>query len=160
MEKETKKADNAQRAHGGNTSRIAAIRVRGMNSIRTRIKDTLKFLRLYKNNYCSVLPSNDVSIGMLNAVKDYITWGEIDDETFNLIVDRRGEEFKGRESDLKKKIEYNDFMVVNNKKIKKYFRLNAPRKGYGRKGIKYAFNEGGALGYRGSAINDLIKRMI
>ena len=45
-------------------------------------------------------------------------------------------------------------------KIRKNFRLNSPRKGYGRKGIKVSFNEGGALGYRGNKINDLIKRMI
>ena len=54
----------------------------------------------------------------------------------------------------------NDFIVINDKKIKKYFRLNAPRKGFGRKGIKHTFKEGGALGYRGQAINDLIKRMV
>ena len=31
------------------------------------------------------------------------------------------------------KIKYDDFVVINNKKLKKYFRLNAPRKGFGRK---------------------------
>lgn len=46
------------------------------------------------------------------------------------------------------------------KKIKNYFRLNSPRKGFERKGIKKPFSIGGALGYRGSKINDLIKRMI
>ena len=46
------------------------------------------------------------------------------------------------------------------KKLKRYFRLNAPRRGFGRKGIKQSFQRGGSLGYRGAAINDLIKRMI
>ena len=40
------------------------------------------------------------------------------------------------------------------------FRLNSPRKGYGRKGLKTQYQNGGALGYRGAAINDLIKRMV
>src|SRR3989338_10479103 len=97
---------------------------------------------------------------MLRRAKDYITWGEINDDTFKILVDKRGEEFVGRETDSKKKIKYNDFVVINNKKIKKYFRLNAPRKGFGRKGIKYSFANGGALGYRGEKINDLIKRMV
>ena len=152
-----------QKAEGmfsGSASQLAAIRIRGLTDIRIKIEDTLKMLRLYKKNYCCVLPNTPIYIGMLKKAKDYITWGEIDDETFNMIIDKRGEEFKGRENDSKEKIKYNDFVVVNNKKIKKYFRLNAPRKGFGRKGIKHSYQIGGALGYRGNAINDLIKRMI
>lgn len=139
---------------------LAAIRIRGITQIKTKIEDTLKMLRLYKKNYCCVLPDNPVYTGMLKKAKDYITWGELDDETFKMLIDKRGEEFNGRETDSKKKINYNSFIVINNKKIKKYFRLNAPRKGFGRKGIKYPYQRGGALGYRGNAINDLIKRMI
>lgn len=142
------------------TKQLAAIRVRGLNRINQRVEDTMSMLRLYRKNYCAVIPNNPVYIGMLKKAKDYITWGEIDDDTFNMLVNKRGEEFNGRETDAKSKIKYNDFMVVNNKKIKKYFRLNAPRKGFGRKGIKHTFKEGGALGYRGEAINELIRRMI
>lgn len=148
---EIKSADNKQ---------LAAIRVRGLTMVRDRIQDTLNMLRLYKKNYCCVLPNNVVYAGMLKKVKDYITWGEIDEDTFNILISKRGEEFNGREADSKKKIKYNDFMIINNKKIKRYFRLNAPRKGFGRKGIKYPYQSGGALGYRGNAINDLIKRMV
>ncbi len=143
-----------------NHIRIAAIRLRGRTQIKTKIEDTLKMLRLYKNNYCVVLPNTPNYAGMLKRAKDYITWGEIDDETSKLLVEKRGEQFRGREADSKNKLKYNDFTVINNKKIKKYFRLNSPRKGLGRKGIKHSFKEGGALGYRGAAINDLIKRMV
>ena len=140
--------------------KLAAIRIRGVTGIRGKVEDTLRMLRLYKKNYCCVLPNNPIYAGMLNKIKDYITWGDIDDDVFDMLVDKRGEEFKGRETDSMKKIKYNDFVVIKNKKIKKYFRLNAPRKGFGRKGIKHAYQVGGALGYRGNAINDLIKRMI
>ena len=143
-----------------NTNQLAVVRVRGLTGIKIKIEDTLKMLRLYKKNYCCVLPNNPIYLGMLKKSKDYITWGEIDDETFNILVEKRGEEFKGRETDSKNKIKYNDFVLINNKKIKKYFRLNPPRKGFGRKGIKTSFQNGGALGYRGDKINDLIKRMI
>ena len=44
--------------------------------------------------------------------------------------------------------------------IKKFYRLDPPRKGFGRKGIKMAFSKGGALGYRAEKINDLVKRMM
>src|SRR3989338_1515546 len=139
---------------------LAAIRLRGLTQISTKIEDTLQMLRLYKVNYCSIVPNNPVFLGMLKRAKDYLTWGEIDEETFKLLVDKRGEEFTGRESDSNEKIKYNDSMEINNKKLKKYFRLNAPRKGLGRKGIKHSFVQGGALGYRGAKINDLIKRML
>ena len=114
--------------------RLAAIRLRGLTQISTRIEDTLQMMRLYKVNYCTVVPGNAVYAGMLQKAKDYITWGEIDEETFKLLVDKRGEEFKGREADSNGKLKYDDFVVINNKKLKKYFRLNAPRKGLGRKG--------------------------
>src|SRR3989344_1672014 len=149
-----------QAAKTDTSKRLAAIRERGLTEIRTKIEDNLRMLRLYKKNYCCVVPNMPVYAGMLKRAKDYITWGEIDDETFNTLVEKRGEEFKGKETDSKGKIKYNDFVVINNRKIKKYFRLNAPRKGFGRKGIKNPFTSGGALGYRGEKINDLIKRMV
>ena len=143
-----------------NSYKIAAIRIRGLTGLRISVEDTLKMLRLYKKNYCCVLPNTMTYVGMLKKAKDYITWGEIDEETFKMLIEKRGEEFKGREFDSKKKIVYNDFFLINNKKIKKYFRLNPPRKGFERKGIKHSFKEGGALGYRGNAINELIRRMV
>lgn len=158
MKQETKsKTAKAGKPSGGN---LAAVRIRGRTMVRTTVVDAMNMLRLYKNNFCVVVPNTPTYVGMLNQAKDHITWGEIDDETFKLLVEKRGEEFRGRESDSKGLIKYNDFMVVGNKKFKKFFRLNAPRKGFGRKGIKHTFQNGGVLGYRGAAINDLIKRMI
>lgn len=149
-----------QASKTGTAKRLAAIRVRGLTEIRMKIEDNLRMLRLYKKNYCCVVPSTPIYEGMLKRAKDYITWGEIDDETFNMLVEKRGEESHSRETDSKGKIKYNDFVVINNRKIKKYFRLSPPRKGFGRKGIKNPFTSGGALGYRGEKINDLIKRMV
>ena len=44
--------------------------------------------------------------------------------------------------------------------LKQFFKLNPPRSGFERKGIKVPFSLGGALGYRKNNINDLIKRMV
>ena len=140
--------------------KIVIVRVRGTIDAKNDIDRTLNQLRLYKKNYCVVVPGNESYAGMVNKVNDYVTWGNIDEETYNLLVDKKGEEYKGRVSDKKEKVKYNHFLTVKGKKIKKIFRLNSPRKGYGRKGIKTPFNKGGALGYRGEKINDLIKRMV
>ena len=140
--------------------KLAIVRVRGLTGIKHPIDDTLNKLRLYRKNYCVVVPKNSVYMGMIRKVKDYVTWGEVGEETYKTLLDERKEEYKGRASDSKGEINYAKFSDIDGKKIKKFFRLNSPRKGYGRKGIKYAFNIGGALGYRGDKINDLIMRMI
>ena len=131
---------------------LAAIRVRGVNEIKIEIEDTLKMVRLYRKNFCVVLPENTTFSGMLKRAKDYITWGEINTETLKEMVEKRGEQFKGDDD--------KDAFVFNGKKYRKFFRLSPPRKGFGNKGIKNTFASGGALGYRGDKINELIKRML
>jgi len=140
--------------------KIAVIRVRGLIGVKYDIAKTLEHLRLYKKNCCVVIPNNISYQGMARKVKDYVTWGDIDEETYNLLTEKKSEPYKGRVSDSKQKIKYNRFLKVNDKNIKKFFRLNSPKKGYGRKGIKVPFASGGALGYRGDKIKDLIKRMV
>jgi len=143
-----------------NTTRLAAVRVRGITQIHSDIAKTMTQLRLYRKNYCYVFPNNTTYEGMIRKAKDYITWGEIDDETYNLLVQKKGEEFKGDEQDAKGLIPSNDFVTINGKKLKKFFRLNPPKGGFEKKGIKHTFTNGGALGYRGADINRLIKRML
>lgn len=140
--------------------KIAIIRIRGVTGVKFDIDDTLKNLRLYKKNYCVVIPKTENYLGMVRKISDYVTWGDIDEKMYNTLTEKRAEEYKGRVSDSKGKINYNKFIDVGGKKIKKVFRLNSPKKGYGRKGIKVSFAKGGALGYRGDKIKDLIIRMI
>ena len=139
---------------------LAVVRIKGSIGVMRDIKDALDILRLYKKNFCVVIPSNKNYEGTIKKIKDYVTWGEISDEMVKELTEKRGEEYKGRETDTKKKIKYNKFIVVNGKKLNKFFRLNSPKKGYGRKGIKEVFSKGGALGYRGEKINELIMRML
>ena len=120
--------------------KIAVVLVRGHIGSRHDIRQTLNLLRLYRKNYCVVVPDNECFRGMINKAKDYITYGPIDAETEKLLVEKRGEKTQDG--------------------IKPFFRLSPPKKGFGRKGIKVPFSEGGALGNRESKINDLIKRMI
>ena len=139
---------------------IAVIRIKGSSGMKGDVDDTLNMLRLYKKNFCAVVPDNKDYNGMMKKIKDYATWGEISDGMLRELIEKRGEDYKGRETDSKGMIRYKKFFEFNGKKIKKVFRLNSPKKGYGRKGIKHVFSKGGALGYRGEKINDLIARMI
>jgi len=140
--------------------RIAVVRIRGPIGIKTEINAAFNMLRLYRKNYCVVVDNSPDYSGMVRKTKDYVTWGEIDDNTYKTLVEKRGEVYKERENDKKGKIKYKKFIEIDGKKIKPFFRLHPPRKGFGRKGIKTPFSKGGALGNRGEKINDLLKRMI
>lgn len=115
-------------------SKIAVVLVRGLQGATKDIKDTLSMLNIKRRNVCVVVNGNRGMLGMVNKARKYITYGEINDETEKLLKAKKGS--------------------------KKFYNLNSPRKGYGRKGIKHDFSHKGALGYRGAAINDLIKRMM
>ena len=133
--------------------------MRGWVKLPQPIEDTLIMLKLNRKNHCVILENTSVNLGMINKVKDYVTWGEIQDLTFKELVEKRGEEYKGRLTDSGENYHYK-VLELNGKQYKSYFRLNPPQKGFGRKGIKVSFKVGGALGYRAEKINDLIKRML
>lgn len=123
--------------------KFAVVRVRGLVRVRKDINYTMDLLGLYRKNYCVLIDAKN--IGMIKKVKDYVTYGEIDQETEDLLVKKKGEKTNDK---------------AGKEIMKKFFRLNSPKKGFGRKGIKISFSKSGALGYRGNKINDLIKRML
>lgn len=141
------------------TKKLVVIRIRGSVKTPQKIIDTLFMLRLRRKNHCTVVEDSLANRGMINKVKDYVTWGEIDEDTYRELLTKKGKEYQGRGTDSKKKCSYKS-MEIERKKYKRYFRLNPPLKGFGRKGVKVGFQAGGALGYRGEKINDLIRRML
>jgi len=154
--------------------RIVVVRIRGKCKIRKNIEDTLKMLRLYKKNNCVVLSNKPTIAGMLDKVKDFITWGEINEATFKELIKKRGKLPGNKpltEQYLKDKtkLDFDGFTkeFFSSKKdlkdvpgMKRFFRLHPPIKGFERKGIKTPFSMGGVLGYRKEKINDLIMRMV
>lgn len=151
--------------------RIAVVRVRGRARVREDIEDALKILKLTRVNYCTIVDDRETYLGMLRKVKDYATWGEVDEEDVAVILKNRGE-LKGGEkltdSYVKKNTKYSSIdafaKAFANFKVELqeipnlnlFFRLHPPRKGY--EGIKRSVREGGALGNRGK-LKELIHRM-
>ena len=140
-------------------NKVAVILVRAAFRIPQPVLDTLQMLRLVRRNYCVVINNTPTMKGMITKVKDYVAWGEIDEETLGMLVKKRGLEFLGRKNDSKNIYKYRTF-EFNGKSYKPYFRLNPPQQGFGRKGVKMGFAAGGALGYRGNKINNLNQRML
>jgi len=152
---------------------IAAIRIRGTVHVREEIETTLKLLRLTRANHLVLLPEREDIIKMLKKVKDYITWGEISKETLGRLLEKRARlpgnkkltlEYLKKHSiksfsELAEKVQAEP-KILERLNIKPVFRMRPPSKGYGKGGIKKSFVVGGALGYRGEKINDLIERML
>ncbi len=151
----------------------AVIRVRGQPDVSYDIEYTMGLLGVNKVNHCAIVPENASTKGMLQKVKDYTTYGEINAETLAQLIRIRGrlsgdrmitDEYLAENSDFKtveelaKAIIENDYRMKDVEAAKPVFRLHPPVKGY--EGNKRSYKNGGALGYRGEAINDLIARML
>ncbi len=150
------------------------IRIRGNIGVDVRIETAFKKLRLFKKNTCIVINNKKDYLGSLRKIKDFSTWGEIDEETFKLLLLKRGKlpgnkQFSEEYLKVKNKISVEDFVkdFFEFKKelrdipgLKLFFRLGMPVKGFERGGIKVPYSLGGVLGYRKDQINDLIRRMI
>lgn len=151
---------------------IAAIRVRGRTGIKKEIADTLDMLKLTRINHAVLIEETPSYKGMLQKAKDYITWGEIDEETVAKLISKRGkiagndkitEDYIKENTDFSSVEELSKAVVDSKVKledngVKPVFRLHPPRKGY--EDIKKTFVESGSLGYRGDKIGDLINKMI
>lgn len=114
---------------------IVVIRISGEVGLNKEIVETLKRLRLRKKYSCIVIDKpTSVQLGMIKRVKDFVAFGEINEETHKKLVEARG------------------------KKDKPYFRLHPPRGGIDSK--KHFGVKKGVLGDNKDKINDLIARML
>ncbi len=155
--------------------RIAVLRVRGKVHVREDIADTMKFLNLNRVNHCVIVDNRVEYTGMIKKVNDYVAWGEISADVLEKLMGNRGK-LNGNVSltadYLKENTGYkslknfaDDFMEFkaefkNIPGLKPVFRLKPPERGYERGGIKHPYSTGGALGYRGEKINELLNKMI
>ena len=139
---------------------IAVIRIHGMVKIKKKIEETLQRLRLRRKYSCVVLQPTKVNLGMIKNVRDFVAFGEINKETFEKLIEERGQVInKKKKIDAKKIIadleagkKYQDL------NLKPFFRLHPPRKGIDSK--KHFGVNKGVLGDNKEKINELIGRML
>lgn len=152
---------------------FAVVKVRGTVSAQREARETLELLHLTHTNHGILIPNNPSMKGMLKRAQSYVTWGEISKEMIvNLLTKRaRLEGNKKLTEEYLSKVGYKsiddlataivDCKITYGKlpNIQSVFKMHPPTRGY--KGTtKKNFRAGGEAGYRGEAINDLIKRMI
>lgn len=154
--------------------RLAIVRLCGQTGLKKEIKDTLKLLRLYNKYTCTIVPSSQNFVGMIQRINDFVTWGEINKDTFKSLLEKRGkitkkEKFSEKYLKEKTKLSLEEFadQFINVKKefkdvpgLKNFFKLCPPKGGFEKNGTKKAYSLGGALGYRKDKINELIEKML
>ncbi|MFB6292398.1 MAG: uL30 family ribosomal protein [Candidatus Nanohaloarchaea archaeon] len=114
---------------------IAAVKVRGSVDASKKVSRTLDNLKLRKKNQCVLYEESDAIEGMLNVAKDYIAYGEIDEDTVEKLEEKKGDE-----------IENGD--VIS---------LTPPSGGY--RSTKRQVGQGGSPGKRGD-MDDLLDSMV
>ncbi len=154
------------------------IRIRGTVDVRPDIEHTLDLLRLRRRFAASLYHSSLPGLGgMLRKIHGWATWGEVDRETLILLLKTRGRLLGDRPitdewlrdelglyggmPELADKLLAGElhYHKLEDKGVKPFFRLHPPRGGF-KGSIKRPYGDGGELGYRGTAINELVRRML
>lgn len=154
-------------------SKLAVVRVQGEVDARKDVKDTLRILHLTRPNHCVILDDESSSRGMLQKVKEMITWGPVKSDVLEELLRKRGE-FEGGDpvtnGEIEERTSYSSIeefakaVCEGNSSLsaldglKEVFRLRPPKKEYN--STHRSFHHGGAVGNRGEEINDLILRMV
>ncbi len=115
--------------------KIAVIRIKGMVDIGKIVAETFNRLKLRKKYSCVVLENpNKEQIGMIEKVRNFAAYGNINEETYKKLNEKR------------------------KTRIKNFFRLHPPRGGIDSK--LHFGKKRGVLGDNGEKINELIERML
>ncbi|MGA3289828.1 MAG: 50S ribosomal protein L30 [Candidatus Bathyarchaeia archaeon] len=152
---------------------LVVVKVRGTVRAQRETRETLDFLHLLHTNHAVLIDSRPAYKGMLQRGNSYVTYGEPTKETVAMMLQKRGRLAGDKKltDEYITKVGYKSIddlaeAIVNCKvqfqklpDVQPLFKLHPPSKGYKGK-TKKGFKAGGEAGYRGEAINELVKRMI
>jgi large subunit ribosomal protein L30 len=164
-----------EREHEPAERYLVAIRLDGTPTVRHPEELTLHSLRM-KSRYSTVLLRDDPSVrGMLQRIKDHITWAEAKKEDIELLLSNRARtpdglgltsKFVKEKSDLAGMSELVSGLhsgkvtlaKLRGMGIEPCFRLHPPRGGFPNSS-KRPFADSGELGFRKEGLHGLLKKM-
>lgn len=152
---------------------IAVVRLRGTVGVPRDVESTLRMLRLHKTNHATLVEDAPSYKGMLSKVAGYVTYGEINKETLALLLKKRGRLRGGKPltDEYVRKMGFDGFdglaeaLLEGKVKLKDLpglklvFKLHPPSGGF-KRSLKKPIGTNGELGYRGSKINELLRKMM
>ena len=148
------------------------VRIKGQADVPHWATTTLKLLRLDKKFRATIIPAKENTLGMLNKIKHYISFQEIDISTTKELLDK-----KGRKAGYKK-ITTDDLPKIGFKTIdelassltegkaslsklsplKPWFALAPPKHGF-KRSTKKLYGQKGVLGHN-KELNTLVRSMM
>jgi large subunit ribosomal protein L30 len=136
---------------------IAVIRISGLVEVPSEINETLSRMRLRKKYTSILIKDTPENQKLLQLVRNFVAYGNIDSETLKLLVEARGMPKEGRKIKVDEVVQEIEKDGKSNL-IKPFFRLHPPRKGIDSK-LHFPMRKG-VLGDNKEKINDLIRRML
>lgn len=143
-EKDAKpKVAPANKSSASSNKLLAIVLIRNRTiGVRHDVVRTLDNLNLGRRQICAVFEDTPSIRGAMFKCKDLTSYGPISEETLKLLNEKRGS-LKDREG-----------------KPLNVFRMHPPRGGYGRKGIKVSYQNGGCLGLRREGMDAFLGKMM
>tara|TARA_Y100000310_G_scaffold321762_1_gene379868 strand:- start:359 stop:844 length:486 start_codon:yes stop_codon:yes gene_type:complete len=138
------------------------IRISGLVKVNKEIEENLNRLKLRRKYAAVLININDKNTkGMLDKVRFFVAYGEIDKPTLVKLLKSRAKSIKGEKVEVKIDAEKIADDLIAGKDLrdlglKPFFRLHPPRKGIKSK-LQYPK---GVLGNNKKDINKLIERML
>ena len=148
------------------------VRIKGQADVPHWATTTLKLLKLEKKYRATILPAKENTLGMLNKVKHYVSWQEVDSALAKELLDK-----KGRKSGYKKisdaDLSETDYKTIDElanalaegktsltklKPLKPWFALSPPRHGF-KKSTKRMYGQKGILG-QNKELGNLVRNMM
>jgi len=148
------------------------VRIKGQVNVPYWAKTTLVLLKLEKKFRATIIPAKENTLGMLNKVKHYVSWQEVDATTAKELLDKKGRKSgykKITEEDIKK-IGFKDIeelaaalaegktTMTKLKPLKPWFALSPPRRGF-KKSTKKLYSQKGILGPN-KELENLVRNMM
>ncbi len=148
------------------------VRIKGQANVPYWAVTTMTLLKLDKKFRATILPAKDNTLGMLNKIKHYISWIELDADLAKDLLDKKGrksgyqkitsEDLKdlGFNSidDLAKALAEGKATLSKLKPLKPWFALSPPRHGF-KRSTKKLYGQKGILGMN-KELDTIVRRMI
>jgi len=148
------------------------VRIKGQINVPYWAKTTLRLLKLEKKFRATIIPAKENTLGMLNKVKHYISWQEVEPAIAKELLDKKGRKdgYKKISQDDIKKIGFSSIDELANslsegktsltklRPLKPWFALSPPKHGF-KKNTKRMYYEKGILGQNKELVN-LVRSMM
>ena len=148
------------------------VRIKGQVDVPHWAQTTLKLLKLEKKYRATIIPSKDNTLGMLNKVKHYVSWHEIDSALAKELLDKKGRKSGYKKitqqvldeigykttDDLAASLAEGKTSLSKLKPLKPWFALSPPRHGF-KKSTKRMYGQKGILG-QNKDLGTLVRNMM